>query len=111
VQYLYNKSFSPCLYRYINVRLAVRGETQRKGSVLFNDALSTAKLIGAQCHWFVNEARVWSNGRMTVTGESVVRNPTIVGTVQEDKHPFLLASRAQLAVRALSTYLRDKYSI
>ena len=54
--------------------------------------LSTAKLIGAQCYGFESEVRVWSNGRMTVTGESAVRNPTIVGTVHEDIHAFLLAS-------------------
>jgi hypothetical protein len=79
--------------------------------VYYLTTLSIAKLIGAQCHWVVNEARVLSNGKTTVEGESIVRNPTIVDTVHEDIHAFLLASRAQLAVRALNTYLRDKYSV
>jgi hypothetical protein len=63
--------------------------------------LLIAKLIGAQCHWFMNEIRVWSSGRMTVTRESGVRNPTIRDTAHEDINVFLLASRAQLTVRAL----------
>jgi hypothetical protein len=73
--------------------------------------LSIAKLIGSQCHWFVNELRVCSNDRVTVTGESGVHNPTIMDNALEDIHGFLPASRAQLAVRMLNNYLRDKCSV
>jgi len=79
--------------------------------VYYLTTLSIAKLIGAQCHCFVNEVRVWSDGIPTVRGESGVRNPTVMDTVHEDIHGFLLAYRAQLAVRAPNTYLRDKHSI
>ena len=48
---------------------------------------------------------------MTVTGESGVYNPTIMDSAHEDIHGFLPASRAQLAVRMLNNYLRDKYSV
>ena len=73
MQYVYNESFRSCLYWYINVRLACR-ERHREREVHYLTTLSIAKLIGAQCHCFVNEVRVWSNDRMTVTGESGVHN-------------------------------------
>jgi hypothetical protein len=79
--------------------------------VYYLKRLSIDKLIVAQCHWILNEVRVRSNGGMRVTGESGVRNPTTVGTVHEDIRAFLLACRAQLAVRVLNTYRRDKYSV
>jgi hypothetical protein len=52
--------------------------------VYYLTTLSIAKLIVAQCRWFVNEVRVWGNGRMTMTGESRVRNPTTMDTVHKD---------------------------
>ena len=46
-----------------------------------------------------------------VTYKIFTYDPTIMDTVHEDIHVFLLAFRAQLAVRALNTCLRDKYFV
>jgi hypothetical protein len=81
VRYVFNKSFRPCLIWYINVRLAFR-ERQREREMFYLTTLLIAKLTGAQCHWFMNEVRVWSNGRISGVPRNFVRGGGGVQQIQ-----------------------------